>query len=216
MDELEPLRHDAIRALSEAVAADRLPVSQFETRLALVRQAPNRASLEAIVADILPTGVYAGAGEPRALAPYAPDDFALAPAEVLRLATFMGSRKRAGSWTVPLRLELRVVMGEIMLDMRDAYFGAELVEIDVHILMGGVKLVIPAGAQVENECMERMSSSSHSTRHAKGAAPINLLFRITGRVTMGSLDVQERWPSADEPDRRPKWMRRLLGGAGGD
>jgi hypothetical protein len=212
MDEMEPLRHDAIRALSEAVAADRLPVEQFETRLALVRQAPNRASLEAIVADVLPTGDYADAEAHPTLARYGHDEYAFVPAEVLRLATFMGSRKRAGSWMVPLRLEIRVVMGEITLDMRDAVFGADVVEIDAHIFMGGLKLVIPAGAQVENECVERMSSSTHSTRHAKGAAPINLLFRITGRVTMGSLDVQERWPSGEEPDRRPNWMKRLLGG----
>jgi hypothetical protein len=212
MHEMESLRHDAIRALSEAVAADRLPVAQLETRMALVRQAPNRASLEALVADVLPTGAFAGYAHPAREAADHTWAGPVAPAEVLRIATVMGSTRRAGSWTVPLRLELRCVLGEITLDMRDAVFGADVVDIEVHAVMGAVKLIVPAGAQIENECSERFSSSTHSTRSARGAAPIALLFRIRGGVVMSSLDITERRPSAEEPDRRPGWMKALLGG----
>src|ERR1043166_1179755 len=110
MDELEPLRHQAIRALSAAVAAERLAIEQFESRLALVRQAPNRATLDAIVAEALPSGGYA----PPAGLPTIPADHTavqragatapVAPADVLRIATFFSSSNRAGSWTGPLRL----------------------------------------------------------------------------------------------------------------
>ena len=51
MDDLDGARHDAIRYLSAAVAEDRLPIEQLETRLPLIRQAPNRSSIEAIIAD---------------------------------------------------------------------------------------------------------------------------------------------------------------------
>ena len=199
MDELEPLRQEAIRALSAALTSDRLPVEQFESRLALVRQAPNRATLDAIVADVLPTGGYLA---PTGLLPVAADHTYVSPvepAEELRISTIFGSTKRAGSWTVPLHLTLKVVMGELTLDLRDAVFGSDLLDIDLDIVLGSMVLIVPAGAQVENECEERFSSSTHSTRSARGVSPIGLLIRISGRVRFGSIEVKEKRPTAEDP-----------------
>jgi len=214
MDELEPLRHEAIRVLSAAVASDRLPVEQLESRLALVRQSPNRASLNAIVADVLPTGGFLA---PTGLVPAVADHTyagrygsPVEPAEELRITTVFGSTKRAGSWTVPLHLTLKVFAGEITLDMRDAVFGSDVLDIDVNVLMGGVVLIVPAGAQVENECDERFSSSTHSTRSARGVSPIGLLIRIGGKVRMGSIEIKEKRPTAEEPEK--KGLMKFLSG----
>lgn len=213
MDELEPFRHEAIRVLSTAVATDRMSVAQFESRLELIKQAPNRATLEAIIADVLPSG---GFTIPAGLVPAVADHSYVAPvepAESLRIATVFGSSKRAGSWTVPLQLELKVVMGEITLDMRDAVFGSDVLDIDVHCTLGNVVLIVPAGAQVENQCEERFSSSTHSTRSAKGVNPIGLLIRLTGRVRFSNIEIKERRPSGQEKEK-PGWMKLL--GAGGE
>ena len=217
MDDLEPLRHEAIRTLSAAVASDRLPVEQFESRLALVRSAPNRATLDAIVADVVPTGGYtpaapvpAAAADRTAVAGH-PSAAPVAPAEVLRIATVLGSSKRAGSWTVPLRLELKVVLGEITIDLRDAVFTADVLDIDLHARFASVILIVPAGAQVENECDERLSSVTHSTRSARGTGPLALLIRIGGRVVLSSVEIKEKRPSGDEGEP-PAWRRLLEGG----
>lgn len=210
MDELEPHRLEAIRTLSAAVASDRLPVAQFESRLVLIRQAPNLATLDAIVADVMPSGGYS---LPRGLVPAVADHTyadPVEPAELLRISTVFGSSKRAGSWTVPLRLQLKVVLGELVLDMRDAVFGSDVLDIEVHAMLGSLVLIVPAGAQVENECEERMSSSTHSTRSVRGATPIGLLIRITGRVRWSSLEIKEKRPSAEEPEK--KGLMKLLGG----
>lgn len=209
MDELEPHRLDAIRTLSEAVASDRLPIMQFESRLALIRQAPNLATLDAIVADVLPTGGYS---LPRGITPAVADHTYAAPvepAEEMRISTVLSSSTRAGSWTVPLRLQLKVVLGDLTLDMRDAVFGSEVLDIDVQMTLGNLVLIVPAGAQVENECDERMSSSSHSTRSLRGAAPIGLLIRITGRVRFSNLEIKEKLPTGEEPVK--KWLAKLFG-----
>jgi hypothetical protein len=209
MDDLEPLRLEAIRMLSTAVATDRMPVEQFESRVALVRQAPNRATLDAIVAEVLPSG---GFTLPAGLAPVPADHTHVAPvepAEELRLATIFGSTKRAGSWTVPLRLDLKVVFGELTLDMRDAVFGSDVLDIDVHCWFGNLVLIVPAGAQVENECEERFSASTHSTRSARGANPIGLLIRINGRVRFGNIEIKEKRRSGDE--KEPSGWMKLLG-----
>jgi hypothetical protein len=208
MDHLEPLRREAIRALSIAVASDRMPVEQFEARLLLIRQAPNRATLDAIVADVLPTG---GFTIPSGLLPLDADHTAVAPvepADFLRIATVFGSSKRAGSWTVPLQLQLRVIMGELTIDLRDAVFGSDVLDIEVQVTFGSLTLIVPAGTQVENECDERFSSSTHSTRSARGLNPIGLLLRITGRVVFGTLEIKERRPSTMEAEPS-RWMKML-------
>jgi hypothetical protein len=210
MDELEPHRLEAIRVLSAAVASDRMPASQVESRLALIRQAPNLATLDAIVADVIPTGSY---HTPRGLSPAVADHTFVAPvepAEELRISTVLGSSKRAGSWTVPHRLMLKVVLGDLVLDLRDAVFGSDVLDIDVSMLLGNLVLIVPAGAQVENECDERMSSSSHSTRSVRGANPIGLLIRITGHVRFSNLEIKEKRPSAEEPEK--KGLMKLFGG----
>jgi hypothetical protein len=215
MEELDAARHDAVRHLSAAVADDRMPIAQFESRLALVRQAPNRASLEAIIADVLPSGGWTRPNLPARVAadhtqfdPLAPVE----PADVLRIATVMGSSKRAGLWTVPLRLELKVVMGEMIIDLRDAVFLSDVLEIECRATMAQLTLIVPAGVQVENECEERFSSSTHSVRSAKGANPLGLLIRITGRVLFSSIDVKEKRSSAEEA-MQPAWWQKLLPGA---
>ena len=215
MDEMEPLREEAIRALSAALSADRLSFDQFESRLALVRQAPNRATLDAILADLpaheefaLPTGLVPLARDHTAVTGH-DDLMPVEPAEVLRIKTVMGSSKRAGSWTVPLRLELKVVLGELTVDLRDAVFCSDTLDLDLQVLLGSLTLIVPAGTQVENESEEKFSSTSHSTRSTRGMSRIGLLIRITGRVSWSSLEIKEKPPSGMEP--KPRWMRLLAG-----
>ena len=211
---MEPLREEAIRALSAALSADRISFDQFESRLALVRQAPNRATLDAILADlpvdeefVLPTGLVPPARDHTAVAGHE-DLMPVEPAEVLRIKTVMGSSKRAGSWTVPFRLELKVVLGELTVDLRDAVFCSDTLDLDLHVLLGSLTLIVPAGTQVENESEEKFSSSSHSTRSTRGMSRIGLLIRITGRVHWSSLEIKEKPPSGMAAEK-PRWMRLL-------
>jgi hypothetical protein len=207
MDQLELERQEAIRQLSRGLSSDRITVEQFESRLALVRQAPNRATLDAIIADLLPTGEY-DPPVPMAMTPYGEpvDTGAITPAEVIRISTVLSSSKRAGSWTVPYRLELKVVLGDLTIDLREAVFFSDTLEIDMDILLGGLTLIVPAGTQVENETNERWSSTSHSTRSTRGMRTVGLLVRITGRVRWSNIEIKEkRRPGEPSP------LQKLLG-----
>lgn len=211
MDPLESDRRQAIRALSAALVRDSLPIEQFEARLTLIRQAPNRATLEAILADLVPSGQYSS---PLEIVPPARDHTFAAtapvePAEVLRISTVLSSSKRAGSWTVPYRLDVKVLLGDLTIDLRDAVFGSDLLEVHLVSLLGSLELIVPAGAQVENECDERWSSTSHSTRSARGAEPIGLLIRLTGRVRWSSVEIKEKRRTGEE---RPSIWKQLLAG----
>ncbi len=208
-DSLEGLRSDAVRLLAAAVASDRMTIEQFESRLPLIRQAPNQATLDAIVADVVPSG---GFSVPTGLQMVVADHTRLAPvepAELLRVRTVFSSTKRAGSWTVPLQLELKVLMGDLTIDLRDAVFCSDVLDIDLNVLLGNLTLIVPAGAQVENQAEERWSATSHSTRSAKGARPIGLLIRITGKVRWSNVEIKEKRRSGEEPESSA-W-RKLLG-----
>ena len=206
MDELELERQEAIRALARGLSAERITVEQFETRLALVRQALNRATIDAIIADLIPTGEYDP--PPMAMTPYGEpvNTFAIGPAEVLRLSTILSSSKRTGSWTVPYRLEIKVVLGDLTIDLRDAVFFSDTLEIDLDVRLGGFTLIVPVGTQVENETEERWSSTKHSTRSTRGAQPIGLLVRITGRVRWSNVEIKEKRRPGD-----PSPLQKLLG-----
>ncbi|MGQ0703448.1 MAG: DUF1707 domain-containing protein [Gemmatimonadales bacterium] len=213
MDPLESDRQQAIRALSAALVSDRLPVEQFESRLTLIRQAPNRATLEAILADLVPSGEY---NSPLEIVPAARDHTRTSqvaapvePAEVLRIGTILSSSKRTGSWTVPYRLEVKILLGDLTIDLRDAVFGSDLLEIHLDCLLGNLELIVPAGAQVENECDERWSSTSHSTRSARGAEPIGLLIRLAGQVRWSNVEIKEKRRKGDEA---PSFWKRLFAG----
>lgn len=211
MSDLDSARREAIRILCQAQAHDHLTVEAFESRLDQVRQAPNDATLAAILADLddltfppATTGRhYPVIADHTGVAP-------VSPAEYLRLSSVFGSTTRAGSWTVPLNLDARVLFGEMTIDLRDAVFGADLMDIHIDVKLGSFTLIVPAGTQVENEVEDTMSSSSHSTRSARGASPNGLLIRLSGTAFMGSVDVKEKFPSSHP--KGPSLIERLLGG----
>ncbi len=213
MDELERVRHEAVRLLCAAQARDQLTLDDFEGRLERIKQAPNPATLEAIVADLqaddpYPAPLTASTSAPARVtgAAYAP----VAPAEFLRLTSVFASTRRAGSWTVPLEIQALVALGELTLDLRDAVFDSDVLDIDVSVTLGSFTLIVPAGTQVENEIEETLSSSEHSTRSARGARPNGLLVRVRGRSLLASVEIKERYPTGMDPGKGGFWQR-LLG-----
>ncbi len=198
MNDLESARREAIRVLCRAQAADRISVEGFENRLEQINHAPNQATLAAILADLeeenfpVPeiTGSRAVAMPDRTLTAAA-----VSPAEFLRIASIFGSTKRAGSWTVPLLIQVKVLFGEAVVDLRDAVFGADFVDIDVDVKLGSFSLIVPAGTQVENEIEETLTGSTHSTRSARGARPNGLLVRLRGTALLATVDIKERFPT---------------------
>jgi len=196
-----------------AQAEDRLTVEAFESRLTRVKQAPNEATLAAILADIEPTSSFPApiisGGHPVAVADHTGMAAPVAPADLLRVSSVFASTKRAGSWTVPLLIEGKALLGELTLDLRDAVFGSDVVDIQVDVMLGSFTLIVPAGTQVENEVDETLSSSTHSTRGARGARPNGLLVRLAGRALLASIDVKEKFPTA--AGKPQGFLGRLLG-----
>lgn len=213
MDQLAIVRRDVVARLCQAQAAGFISVETFEDRYALVRQATSTASLEALVADLVEEAdpVYpliepvesTGLMTASAAVP-------VAPAESIRVSAVFGSAVRAGTWTVPEQLELLVAFGEAKLDFRDATFTTDTIFVDISVTLGSLTLIVPPGTQVENECHEMFSSSSHPHRGRKGAPPNGLLIIIRGKLRLGEISIKERVPTADEKPMLKPLLDKLL------
>lgn len=220
MTELESARRDAVARLCAAQALGLLSVETFGDRYALIREATSVATLEAVVADLAqddatPLPLMAYGAEAIEVEPadtgYNPRAVAMAPAESIRIPAVLGYAERAGTWTVPEHLEVLVTLGEVKLDFRDAVFVTDTVLIDVSVLLGSLNLILPPGTQIENECEEFMSSSSHPRRGRESAPPNGILVILRGRSRLGEINIKERLPRGEEPRRFKKFVDRLLG-----
>ena len=195
MDDLTPARREVISRLCAAQAAGLISVDQFEDRYALVREASSVATLEALVADLtydatpLPLSGFTPA-VPAAV----PDatHVQVAGEAAMRIPAIVGSTARAGQWVVPDHLEVMVVFGELKLDFREALFTADTVVLDVSVTFGSLKIKVPPGTTVVNECHEVLSSSSYPRPRRGPAEPNGITLIIQGRVILGELELREQ------------------------
>lgn len=203
-DELEQARHDAIHALCVAQAQGMLSVETFEQRLMLLREAPTPAAMRQIVGDLERTGDYALA-EREPTAPAAPE-----PLQRLRLSAVFATTRRTGQWTVPLVIEGRILFGSLRLDLRDAWFDADLLEIDADIAFGSLELVVPPGTEIENEMSEMLGNSKHKRAPGRSGDWNGLLVRLSGTIFMGEVKIVERRSLRDLPEDHFRGVRGLL------
>lgn len=208
-DELTQAREDARELLYAAVEEQRISPEVLELRLALIGEAPSSAAVAAIIADLAPTGGYDLVPAETQTA------WANAP-EYLRLSAVFGTTRREGVWTAPLSLDIECILGEVHVDLRDALFGADLLEIHVDVYLGEVVITVPSGTEIENHCSNVLGSSKHKLAKRDASPPNGLLVRITGKVVLGDLTTRERLPSDLAPLPPPGirgWLARVTGRA---
>ena len=200
-DQLTEARRRAIHALCVAQAKELVSVEVFELRHALVHEAPSAAAVEAIVADLEVTGEADAAFLPAPGTGAVLPDFPPVPGE-LPLSALFSTFKREGIWVVPPVLRLKAFCGEVKLDLRDALFTSDVVDVTVDATMGSIELTVPAGTQVENECTAVFGDIEHKRHDALDVPPNGLLVRINGRALFGGVKIRERLPTDLLPPER--------------
>jgi hypothetical protein len=194
MDSLSLARRDAVTRLCQAQVDGLISVEGFEERYAMIQQATSRGALDALVADLtvddttpLPLGGRAvervTAVEEEANLP--------AIAGPVRIPAIVGSATRAGQWLVPDHLEILVLMGEMVLDFREALFQSDTVVVDLSVTVGSCQVIVPPGTQVVNECRELFGSSSHPRPKGRPAEPNGITIVLQGRILLAELKIRE-------------------------
>ena len=206
-NDLLAARSRAIELLCQAQAGGDLSVEAFEARFGLIQEATNAASIEAIVADLMPhtpvapvpAGHHHGHLEP--YTDYTPADVPAIDDEPLRITAVFGTAQRSGPWVVPSHIKCLVILGSLTLDFREAEFLTDEVDLEISTYIGEVKILVPLDVVVEHQIRGVIKDVTHSRSKAKRemAPAIHIWFH--GDAVLADITIKEK--AADPIDRIP-------------
>lgn len=196
-------RERVAEAIRAAAAEGRLTLTELEERLDLAFKAKTYADLQPITAD-LPQGPYPIPGQPTSTTTHygggtpvagsaesQPPTQSQPPAQPgsPRINAFLSTEKRAGRWTVPQRMDVTTILGEVVLDFTEAVVSHSDVHVQLGVLLGEVTMIVPEGANVvfeegTNVLGERKSKLSQPP--TPGAPVIH----VHGMVILGEVKVR--------------------------
>lgn len=189
LQSLAAAKERAVKVIGDAFAADAFEMDELESRLARVYRAASVAELDELLADLVPA-TPAPTHAPGSIAAHA----AAAP---LLVRTLLSSTRRAGHWVVPRRLEVRALLGDLTLDLRDAELPAGGCEIVVRAVLASVTILVRPGTPVDVDVGAVLASVEDESRLATRPDRAIPRVRITGKATMASVEVRAPASGAD-------------------
>jgi hypothetical protein len=108
------------------------------------------------------------------------------------LRSGMSSIRRTGQWEVPARLRVQSGLGSVLLDFCEAHIVHPVVEVELAVGAGSVRMLVPDGATADVDAvvasMGSVTSKVSSVRGSNGPH-----FVVHGTLSMGSLRVRRRF-----------------------
>ena len=106
----------------------------------------------------------------------------------LAVNVLLGSTERRGDWKVPARIDARVTLGHLQLDLRDADLGPDTT-IDAVVTFGNLEILVPEDVVIDID-MSAVAASVDGGREpmAFGMPGVRRL-RVTGKVRFASCEV---------------------------
>lgn len=181
-------RDEAVERLRQACAEGRLTLEEFTERTGIALSARTRAPLTRVVGDLPEQAAYDAAGAPGA-----------APAP--RLFAVGDDLERSGRRVVDDGLTALAVLGDINLDLRESYFPAGSVTVDLRTVLGSIRVWVPAGIGVDVRGFAYLGKRTVETAPARPGAP---MLRINAVAMPGSIRVSNN-------RRRGRVVRALVG-----
>lgn len=214
---LELEREEAVQALCAHYAQDHLSTGELEARFERVYRSGSRAQLQTVLEGLpalrravaAPAPMYRVADR---LYPATAHPNAL-PANQKRYLAVFSEVKKEGAWSPAPLIEARVVFGAAVFDLRDAELPLEGLTLDVDVIFGEARILLPPGVGAEVDCTAVAGSVEDKAQRALPGAPV---IRVRGGAVFGSIVVQTKLP---KPARLESWrqkVRAFLGdGSGG-
>lgn len=176
----QQMRERVIDVLSQSFADDRLLTEEFEHRVQLAYRATTSADLERLVSDLrVAPDLPSVAGQP---APAIP---------VARVSAILSSNDRGGTMSVPARLEIVAILGNMELDLRRATFTSPVTHIDARVWLGNVEITFPPSIRVEcdgNTIAGSLTVNRPDVPDGLLGPPIGVV-RVTGSIVLGSVQI---------------------------
>ncbi|GAA0431548.1 hypothetical protein Acor_04300 [Acrocarpospora corrugata] len=183
-------REAVVERLRDASVEGRLTLAELTERTEAAYLAQTHAELAQVTADL-----------PGATAGPAPFPVA-APAKGKARKWFvavMGDTKRRGKWRIDQELGVVCVMGDVVLDLREAEVRTNEVDIVATSIMGDIKIIVPDGVDVELSGMSIMGDKKVKVVEAPPGQNVPIV-RVRGYAIMG--DIKIIGDSRAEPIKR--------------
>ena len=169
-------RIQVAQLLTDAAAQGRLPMTEYEDRLAKAYAAQTYGDLARLSADLPGTATAPGAGPAR-------------PAPSTLLLAIMSGFERRGRWNVPKRLTSVAVFGGGVIDLRYADFTSPDVEIHSYSIFGGQTILLPPEVNVDVRGVGVMGAFDHVGELGSPGAPH---ITIRGFSLWGSVGIKRK------------------------
>jgi hypothetical protein len=128
------------------------------------------------------------------------------PAGERRYLALMSTLKKVGSWTPNRSTNIKAIMGEVRIDLREATFVDSEIEFHVFALMAETVIIVPPGVRVECDGLAVMGEFADE-HDASANDPDGPLVRVHGSSIMARVAVETRMPG--ETRRAAKRRARL-------
>lgn len=163
-----------VEVLRLAAGDGRLTLEELGERVGVALTARTYGELTALVSDL------SAARDAPAGPPGAPG-----PKDLVRIECHHSGARRDGQWQVPLRMQIRVTIGNVLLDFTQAILSWPALQIDVQIHSGTLTLVTRPGIMVDTDDLEILQAST-----VKVLAPWDPDVPVRFRIDVaGTLDV---------------------------
>ncbi len=163
-------REHVVSLLNKAVGRGMITLDEFTTRTDTALGAVTRADLNVVLAD-LPGMVN--------------NELAHARTE---LKNTMSTTTRKGHWVVPQELVIRNTLGTTNLDFTAADV-PPIVNVDLDVSLGTVKLLLPAGSSVNSDAVEITAGEIKDKVHNSVGNPH---FQLKGSVRGGTVVIKRK------------------------
>ncbi len=202
---IEPDRERIVEQLSAHFAEDHLSTQELEQRFERAYKARTLAELEDAVSGL--PALRQPVHKPKPVARAAPPVRA-SEGKPRRYMAVMSTFRRDGDWTPNRTSEIRAVMAEVKIDLREATFVDREIELDFFAFMADVQILVPPGVRVECDGFAFMGefSGRHDESPTDPDAPT---VRVVGTAVMAQVIVETRIPGESKSAARKR--RKLLG-----
>jgi hypothetical protein len=209
---LEIEKEQVVQALCAHYAQDHLTTGELESRFERANQAASSQDLRTVLEGLPALGPMVAAPDPlyRVSAPATALGGSGLPAHERRYVAFFAEVKKEGAWTAAPLIRARALFGSVHLDFREAMIPPEGLVIDVDVMLGDCKILLPPGLGAEVDCSAVMGSVNDKAQRALPGAPVIL---VRGSTFMGEITVQTKLP---KKERMESWRKQLKSALFGD
>jgi len=185
-------RQQAVRLLDAALADGRLTADDHAQRRSEARAAVTFDDIVPVTRDLVATADVVSQRRSQELATLARSAPVPVPAPTGQdLPTMwqlglLGGAERKGVWHAPAKINAVALMGGVKIDLTEAVWAKDEIELNVGALMGGVEVVVPDDVEVRDTTVAFMGGVQVSSRAATGQRRLV----VTGFALLGGVEVK--------------------------